>query len=116
MKKLFILGIVVALTGCTGYSQTNANAYLSDASSFNGGIPQTQDVGALQKRVVTSGLQNEIAKNNADTQHAMIGVASARAGLENQIENNRHNATMGRINEVWGVLGPAASITNMFVH
>ncbi len=103
MKKfLLFIATIALLTGCTSYSQRAVSSYSADASSFNGGIPATQDISALRKQVVVTGLQNEVVKNNADSQNAILGVADHRLGVEGHAERNRHEAIRNRLNEVRG--------------
>ena len=115
MKK-FILSLLVAgsLCSCADFAQLTTSSYVADAASFNGGIPQTQNVAALQKQVVVTGLQNEIVKNNADSQHAIYGVAGHRLEMERQAEYNRHRAVSDRLGEVNHTVGTVNHVVNFF--
>ena len=115
MKKIIIsLVLISVLTGCAGYSQLTTSLYNQDAAMFNGGIPQTQNIAALRKQVVVTGLQNEIVRNNADSQHAILGVTDHRLGVEGHAEDNRHDATRNRINEFRSIADTAIGLTNFF--
>lgn len=106
------LALVCFATGCTGYGLLATSQYTAEAAAFNGGIPNTQNVAALQKQVVVTGLQNEIVKNNADSQHAVLGVADHRLGVEGHAEKNRHDSIRNRINEVRGTTSAVWGITD----